>query len=371
MTVVDSMGIRIVTSQQAAWTVDTGWSVSPEPTVEIGLLEGDPPYLFDQIGDVARLPDGRLAIADGGSGEIRLFDRSGRHVLTLGGLGDGPGEFRGVPSFVAWRDSILAFDGTLARLTLFDLAGNLVETTAVEPTGSSLHPLRMYSLGGRVGEDLAMVAGSYPADMQPQPTVYWDSLPTLRYSREGALLDSIGEFSGMDTYSTETRAGSLTFGRFSSADVASGRLYMTDGGRYEVRVYVPDLGWTEVYRASLEPRPVTDATLEEYLRPLLTRVETPEQRRLLTEWPHAENLPWISRLVVDASQNIWVREYQHRYDPSPERWGVFSESGRWLGRMVMPIGFSPKEIGVDYVLGTSQDEFGVQRVLEYELSRDR
>ena len=43
--------------------------------------------------DATKLSDGRIVVANGGSDELRIFDRSGTHVGTWGGQGEGPGEF--------------------------------------------------------------------------------------------------------------------------------------------------------------------------------------------------------------------------------------------------------------------------------------
>ena len=177
----------------------------------------------------------------------------------------------------------------------------------------------------------------------------------------------------MDTHSTPRRAGAVTFGRYSSADVRGGLLYMTDGGMYEVRAYAPDRGLARILRVLREPRAVGDALLEDYYDPLLEYAATPEERRrseeLRAAWPHAETLPWISGIVVDESGGVWVREYQHRFDPSPERWAVFDLDGTWLGRVQMPVGFTPSWIDADRVLGVSRGELGMEFVRVYALHR--
>jgi len=58
----------------------------------IGLLEGPDAFLFGEVGDVALAAD-RLFVLDEQLEEVRVFSTAGEHVVTLGGPGQGPGEF--------------------------------------------------------------------------------------------------------------------------------------------------------------------------------------------------------------------------------------------------------------------------------------
>ena len=81
-----------------------------EPTVSIGQLEGEEPYLLHWAGSFARLPDGRIVVANRGSSEVRMFDASGSHLVSWGGQGEGPGEFMSLSHVAPWPgDSIVAW----------------------------------------------------------------------------------------------------------------------------------------------------------------------------------------------------------------------------------------------------------------------
>lgn len=58
------------------------------------VLDGDPAYLFDKVDALARDATGLLYVADSGSRTVRVFDHRGKHVVSIGGRGEGPGEFR-------------------------------------------------------------------------------------------------------------------------------------------------------------------------------------------------------------------------------------------------------------------------------------
>lgn len=88
------------------------WNVSVTPALVIG--ESDAPEgheLFGVIGAIS-LSDGRIAVVDAGSSEIRYFSSEGAYLGAVGGVGDGPSEFRSIRSVVATDgDSIRILTG--------------------------------------------------------------------------------------------------------------------------------------------------------------------------------------------------------------------------------------------------------------------
>ncbi|MDE2763259.1 MAG: 6-bladed beta-propeller [Gemmatimonadota bacterium] len=61
--------------------------------LEIGRLDGDDPFLFSYILDVAADEQGRVIVADRDATEIRVFEPDGGFAFLFGGPGEGPGEF--------------------------------------------------------------------------------------------------------------------------------------------------------------------------------------------------------------------------------------------------------------------------------------
>ncbi|MCE2422239.1 MAG: hypothetical protein J4G03_02800 [Gemmatimonadetes bacterium] len=118
MGVSDSAGVRIVTSAP----VDVLYAeMAAEPALVIGRLSGPQEYLFGTITAVARDERGNVVVGDSQANEIRVFDPTGVHLRTLGGVGEGPGEFEALSD--AWPvagGNIVATDLALERITVFD-----------------------------------------------------------------------------------------------------------------------------------------------------------------------------------------------------------------------------------------------------------
>lgn len=125
----DSAGVTIVHSHGQEWGEGAAWSVASEPRVTIGTLDGPGEYVLSHVSAAARQSDGDFVVVDGGAREVRLYDRDGTFVRTLGGPGSGPGEFQDPTHvLVAGADSLVVWDNANYRITRFDSAGVLAGT---------------------------------------------------------------------------------------------------------------------------------------------------------------------------------------------------------------------------------------------------
>lgn len=99
------------------------------PSVEIGTVEGETAYLLHQVADAIRLADGRIAVLNAGSHEVRLYGADGTYLGSIGREGDGPGEFRS-PARLRHRggDTVAVVDEGLRRTTALTLEGDVVGT---------------------------------------------------------------------------------------------------------------------------------------------------------------------------------------------------------------------------------------------------
>jgi len=114
------------------WRALPELGLSDDPTLEIGLVEGDEDYLFQDVTSVVRLASGNLVVADGGSSELALYAPDGSFVRRWGGRGEGPGEFRSLSRvYPLGPDSLIALDQVTSRLSVFDTAGVFVRQVAL------------------------------------------------------------------------------------------------------------------------------------------------------------------------------------------------------------------------------------------------
>jgi hypothetical protein len=350
------------------------WTVPSKPILSIGEVEGAPEYQFNRIADVLKLADGRVVVANGGSNELRFYDSSGRYVRALGRKGQGPGEFASLSGMhLVGRDSLYVFDQTLRRVSIFDTRGTLLTSFQLQNTPDQVRPIRMYRLAGVLpNRDLVMVAYAFPADMKPKPTLHFDSLPTLLYRANGTLRGEVGEPAGMDMYAEPRQAGDVKFGRVSSGFVHRDLLYMTDGGKLEIRVYDPRRGLIRSISSNRPVRPVTAADVQLLFDYYVGRVpaeKKAEIRGYFESWPRAQNKPWISALIVDDRGFLWAERYEPYWSKVARTWEVFDTAGRNVASITFPAGLRVHQIGADFVLGVWKDDFDVEHVRIYSLRR--
>lgn len=362
-TVRDSAGVRIVDNTAPAWSPETAWRVADAPSLSIGGQEGEAAYLFHGVVGARRLSDGRIAVADYSSHQIRVFDAAGRHLASVGGQGDGPGEFRFMSLFWSLPGDTLVISD-IRGLSLFDAAGTFVRRTALAsvPGGSPAQalgqlrdgtiiamrgaPIRAAGASGRVDEMLEVHAfrpdGSWIAlvDSVPAAPLWRNSdAPTIRR---------------MPFYSYPARGMGTT------------HVYLLHG-EPQIDVFRADGTFENSFRWTPPSRELTGENIERYRTHVLAPASNPESRRnleqFLDEVPMPERIPAVgeSTALLDENGYLWVEAYHFPWVDTAE-WIVFSPEGEWLGSVSLPPNFTLHDVGRDWVLGVARDELGVERV---------
>lgn len=90
----DSAGVLVATTRGATARTPIGWVVDPEPEYQLGEVDGEEPFLFARIQGARQLSDGRVAVLDGESCELRFFGPDG--VFDAGQSAPGRPLFRGI-----------------------------------------------------------------------------------------------------------------------------------------------------------------------------------------------------------------------------------------------------------------------------------
>lgn len=372
----DSAGVVIVRNDAPRWPSEAGWELSQQPTLEIGEglgTGGRAMYQFNGIQNALRLPDGRIAIADAGSRQIRIFDRAGLHALTLGGQGEGPGEFRSLSQIGSTSNgSIGAWDGNMRRLTFFDAEGSVSRTTEV----SSIGGMEVPAIGWFADGSAVIAPGASPMEiMTLEPGRQRTSKPYLRVAPSGAV-DTLLVLAGREELVEKAGEGqsvsfqSVLFGLDSYAAVGPRFIYSGDSGTFAIEQRTPAGTLKRIIQKSGSPRPVSEEELErarDAARDRQRQMADQLGTKLEAKDPPARTQhPFFDRLVVGEGGDLWVR--QPGPENGPQEWLVFDEQGVWLGSVETPAGLRVTEIDDDYVLGVTTDDLGVQRVRMYALN---
>jgi hypothetical protein len=124
-------GVTIVKNpREGIWDAQGRPGISLVEEGRIGTLEGPEGTAFAEIADVAVDGRGDIYVGDGRLCEIRKFAKDGRHLLTFGRKGQGPGELQSVKTVsVGPGGEVIVFDDMAQRLSVFSENGEFRKVT--------------------------------------------------------------------------------------------------------------------------------------------------------------------------------------------------------------------------------------------------
>jgi hypothetical protein len=349
---------QVVENVDTRWAARDAWSVQSQPALEIGS-DQRPEFQFHGIRGAVKLADGRIAVGDGGSGQVRVFGTRGEFIASVGRPGAGPEEFRRMTKLVPFTaDSLAVFDAGNRRLSVLGPNGAFARVVSMKPVG--------------VGADLVGVldSGSFvfsaPRPVPPRDGLARDSVLYLLVSRVGATVDTLGVTPGGQLFQrmngpNVTRL-TVPFGPAPVASAGGNSVFVGTTDEYVIRQYRPGRASPRLIRRRVTPQPFSDAHFNEFLE------NFPQYRSALQEIPRPAHLPVFSYFVADHAGNLWVQDHQA---PGADRtpWTVFDREGALLGFVSLPASFRPTDIGSDYMLGVWTNELGVEHVRLYPIQK--
>ncbi len=381
----DSAGVTIVLSHEPKWREGETWSVPAEPRVTIGLLDGPREYEFFDISAAGRQSDGDFVVVDGGAREVRLYDRDGTFVRTLGGAGSGPGEFENPTGvLVTATDSVIVWDDALYRITRFDSAGEFSVIQSVDrgTVAKAIDP-PLYPGEAELLQDdqvlVRLVEKSQPRTFPPG--VFRPRSGALRVSADLSRIDTLMFFGGIEQVYVDSpwggqKAGALTVvpplarRTLTAVAAALSRVCIGDQEGPQAICFGPAASRT-VIRWPAGAEPVTEeevAAWRDTAIALYTQKMSEDVALQLLDQVTVPTLrPPYSWIALDRSGNLWVKQGPASVGP-PESVDhlVFDPTGVLLGVVALPP-IEVLEIGYDYIVGVYRDELEVEYLHVHEI----
>ena len=373
---VDSAGVTIVQNLGLAPAEPTEWTVSADPVLTIGSIEGPEELQFSGIAGGHRLSDGRIGVVNAGSRDVRFFGPDGEHLLTVGKRGGGPEEFENPVLAGSKGDTLIIVDRAHHRLTLLHPEAGFVGLERVsDEVGGFLNPAGTFANGQSVfggAFDMRRI-GELKNGKNRAGTFYRSCDP------DGSLAVDFGDKAGAEFFikdlegsGQDSRPAVIPFGKLPMATVSPGHLFFSDQEDWEIEVYSPTGELKRLIRQEWEPAPVTGDDGTRHIESVVAQVGDPNQASQIREYlgglPLPANFPPFGELKADLNGNLWVQDFQ-RPGAENRSWTVFDVEGIRTARIVLPDRFSPFEIGTDYVLGVWWDDMDVEYVRMYSLSK--
>ena len=371
MIAIDSAGVTIVTSNPM--NSDAMCALSDEPTFLVGDNEDKEEQWFSRVIGLARLSDGSVAVTDDYSGEVRVFDRTGAHLRTMGRMGEGPGEFRS--PWIMWAlpgDTLWVGDYRPMRYLVFSPDGEWSRTVNLDPV--YLNPTR----------DGGVLANGVSINVRDQRDRRRDfSTPDVRYveahAPDGRLIGVLARVPGRTFGQVSVGAPnyylSPIFDATPSIDAKGHTIAIANGRDPEVRVMDEAFRLRRIIRWSDPVSQVTRAHVQVFKDAETRRsredgeISPYEEANLSDERHVADVFPAVSGVQVGMDGRVWVWRYRKPGESEGARLMAFGTDGEFVCHLpsTMP-DFRVWEFGADYVLGVHTDELGVQRVALYGLT---
>ncbi len=350
----DSLGITIVESAAPSWVEGAGWRIEEEPVVGLTETGSGDMHLFSRVRDVLRTQSSHLVVADRGSQQIRVYHADGRFLRTLGGPGEGPGEFGSLWAVVETHDgALLGVDFALgASGAKFDIDSGLISTFGVPGGATSLrHPVPSDVVWG-------MGAGYSMEDEDLEPGLQRHPATIVRLSDDRTSAHAVAQIPGHELFFLPEVEVNPLMGRMTHV-VPDGRgevvVGLADGLEYSIL----DGRTGDVRLIARIPGISLAVTEEEVERERQVRLgpnPRPYIRGLLDRLPIPARKPAYQSLLLDAEGNVWAGEFlglARRYEP--QDWYVWDSSGVWLGVVETPARFELMRVDAGEVFGVWRD----------------
>jgi hypothetical protein len=373
----DSAGIEIVENVTATWGPGEAWSITAEPELALGALDGPESALFDRVRGPALRRDGALVLANSGTNHVRAFDSEGRLLWQAGGTGAGPGEFESL----RWvgllpGDSVVVYDSRNRRTTVFAPDGSLGRTYSTNrPNGArAVTPVAVLA-GGRI---LATGGVSFVGDEGPASELVWPDTPYYLTDLVGTVTDSIVSARGGELLVLRD-AGSIgvvepPLARTGFIGARADRIVV--GNSQVVDLDVRSAAGTPLRRIRLAldaPRPAVgdlERALEAQAGPAAAPEAVRTRLRQLADLPLPDHYPLADEVLLEADGTVWLRIWRPPWEAGgPVTWRVFDPSGAYLGEVELPPGFYLRGVYGDRLVGVHRDAFDVEQVRVYGLIR--
>lgn len=325
---------------------------------------GNDSLLLNSIRDIAVDTSGMVYIGDSDRNAIHAFLPNGTYSTTIGGEGNGPGEFRRIWKIKAAADRLYGYDSPNMRLNIYALETKKpVDQIDFDPANfrdagdlegfsslSSFYPIN----------DNRIIAGLGKLTPDNQRPVYYYIIDENGYAVSEQLLEQHEKPAYAMDVDGMKYSLMLPFARESLLDVSPNQtLFTANTDEFLIKTY----DTTGTYqRAFYYPYQNAPMVKEEFLN----RYPEGPFRKGLSEAEYPETWPALSNMLVDDQSRLWISTITPNEDVY--QWWVLDEHGELLGRFTWPRTHEITVIRNGYVYTVENDEeTELEEVVRYKI----
>lgn len=311
---------------------------SLEEELSIGGKEAKEDYMFSQIQHIAVSEDEKIYVLDYKEAHIKVFDRDGIYLMTIGRPGQGPGELNR-PRSISVNQNELMVQESGSRLSFFSLDGKFLRNVSTK--GTWVLRSRIDSKGNIV------VTEGFLDPKNPRYLV-------KKFDAEMNLFDEIATSPAPDSRKSYNPFMPIHYWLIDKDDT----IVYSYPEEYEIQIFNPDGKPIKKITKEYEPVKITEEEKKEFIEGV------PPQAR--TRYDFSKHHSAFQRFFLDDESRIFVQTWEKIGDKEIYRYDVFDNEGKYVARIALRN--TPYVCKGGKLYSIEEDEEGYQIVKRYKVN---
>ena len=294
-------------------------------------------FLFEKISEVAVNQAGDIYVLDYQAKDVKVFDNQGNYIRTIGGPGEGPGEFI-IPRFIICSKQDQFIVGDMNRISYFSLDG---EFQSSESTKGRLMISDVDSHGNIIATEIVPDKMVYELKIFDQKFNYitsFGSSPLPDFAQTGKVNPFFSVIRSDVVNGDQVVTGYADEGYILNVYDSAGQLQRKIEKEY----------------SSIE---ITQNDIDEGMKRFSSR---PDE-----EYKGPKIFPPFRRIIADDEGRIWVYTFEKAHEGGKSIFEVFDKEGKFIFRIAIKT--RPLVIKNNQIYTIEEDDKGYEQVKRYIL----
>lgn len=362
-TTEDVEGITVVKNPEAP--LHPGNVLSLEEELSIGEAEGREEYIFSRASDVEVDKAGRIYVLDSNEANVKVFDRDGNYVRTIGRKGQGPGELR-TPNdiYIGENDRIYISDVENDRLSVFNEQGDFIDSFNFK--GYSISKI----IGVNAKDEIVLLMSTTSKESGKGFLVfdYTVDIYSPRFEFEKNLYRATIPIMQMFIKEGNMMSLSIPFQKTLCCEMDSrGNVYVAESQEYRIHMFSPEGELVRRIEKEHERSRVSKKDVENFTREQFQEDENERKfwsDTVIDQMKIPDYKPVFDRLCSDQERLLGLR--QELMENRSNIVDVFDSAGKYIGTALLNV--VPRTWKNNEVYAIEEDEDGYQYVKRYKVT---
>jgi len=338
-TIEEENGITIVKNPDAPIYCEDMFSMEEELT--IGEAEGREEYMFQRIFTIAVNDADDIYVMDYQAKHVKVFNKHGQYIKTIGRPGQGPGEFQ-IPRSIICTNKKEIVVGDMNRMSYFSLEGEFVKSVSV--AAAMIYNVDIDSSGNILCFDIVMDKDVYELKK-------FDSDLNYLFSYGSSPLQSVAQRGGRGR---NPFFPVLTWDVINGDQIVCG--YAEEG--YKIKIFDGSGNLTKRIEKDHTPLEVTQREVDERI------ADDPPERKKNLDIP--KYFPPFLWMISDDEGRVYVWTYERAPDGEGFYYDIFDDEGKYIFKV--PFKTRPYEIKKNKFYTIEEDEDSFQYIKRYRMN---